>query len=297
MKKAFTMIELIITIVILSIVTYIAVGLIANTFTSSQYTTSLNRINLKVELALNEIENRLNYAIVNTVVKRKGNNIEPIDLAENNYTVLEWIGYDVDSFEADKNDTNKTHIPGWSGFCDLNNSTSSQIVTPGSNLDFTDNIINNLSSNSKGLSGSAIFFPGNYDYDNVGYINQNNNDKSGISIVKTYNYNQNSSTGYFNLENNATRITEKYKLAWSAYAVVPTNCGNDGCDLELRYNFRPWKGVDYNSNGVSKSLLINGVTVFKTYATQNRIHIKLCVKDHYSPTKTTSICKEKVIYR
>ncbi len=287
MKKAFTMIELILTIVILSIVAYIAAGLIANTFTSSQYATSLNRINLKVELALNEIENRLDYAIVNTVVKRKGNQISPIDIAPDDYEVLEWIGYDVDSFEANA-------TPGWSGFCDLNQASGSgsseTIVTPGSNLDLTDKIIYTLSGHKFHLNGSAIFFPGNYDYDSVGYSGTNNN---GVAIVNSSDLNRTIS-----INNPSKRITEKYKLAWSAYAVVPTNCGINGCDLELRYNFRPWQGVDYNSSsGVSKSLLINGVTVFKTYATQNRIHIKLCVKDHYSPTKTTSICKEKVIYR
>ena len=121
MKKAFTIIELIFTIVILSIVAYVSTGLIAKTYVASRYTTSLNKINLKIEIALTEIANRLEYAINNTVVKRKGNLYEAIALAPSDYEVLEWIGYDIDSFDANEDNTTNKYKPSWSGFCDLNN--------------------------------------------------------------------------------------------------------------------------------------------------------------------------------
>jgi len=95
------------------------------------------------------------------------------------------------------------------------------------------------------------------------------------------------------------RITEHYKLAWSAYAVLPVNCTNDGCDLVFRYNFRPWKGEDYDSSAVvnNQKLLATNVTVFKTYATQNRIHVKICIKEKFGINKNASICREKVVFK
>ena len=295
MKKAFTIIELIFTIVILSIVAYVSTGLIAKTYVASRYTTSLNKINLKIEIALTEIANRLEYAINNTVVKRKGNQYEAIALAPSDYEVLEWVGYDIDSFDANEDNNTNKYKPSWSGFCDLKqssgNGATETIITPGSNLDFAKSIVYEVSSRKiSNLANVGVFFPGNFDYDNIGYGGSSVNGVATITDVL------NNTT--IKINNPSKRITEKYKLAWSAYAIVPTNCGSNGCNLELRYNFKPWKGKDYNSNsGVKKSLLVKGVTVFKTYATQNRIHIKLCVKDHYSMKKTTSICKEKVIFK
>jgi len=291
MKKAFTIIELTITMVILSIVAYIASDLIAKTYITYNQANALNKANLKLEIALNSIANRLEYAIEDTIVKRKSatnNAISPIDLAPSDYTVLEWIGNDIDSFEA-HNIGSVT--PAVSRFCNLKKSTKTKIVTNGSNLNFANEIIQRLSNNKARLnlnSTVALFFPGNYDYTNIGY---NATTNSGVARVSSFGNN------YFNLSSPVNRITEVYKLAWSAYAALPINCTNDGCDLVLRYNFRPWQGVDYNNRNLSQSLLATNVTVFKTYATQNRIHIKMCIKEKFGINKGTSICKEKVVYK
>jgi len=288
-RKAFTIIELIITMVILSIVAYIASGLIAKTYIGYNQTNTINRANLKLEIALNEIANRLEYAVPNSIVKRKSatdNSISPISSAPLDYTVLEWVGMAKDSFNANKAD-NK---PGWSGFCNIGASSKNSIITPGSNLSLADNIINRLSNNKANLTNNttAIFFIGEYDYQDIGYKSAPTNK---IGIINSY------STNSLGLSNNLLSASEHYKLAWSAYAVVPINCGANGCDLELKYNFRPWKGEHYNDRRTPSTLLVNGVTVFKTYATQNRVHIKLCIKDKYGFNKTTSICKEKVVFR
>ncbi len=306
MRKAFTLIELIITMVILSIVAYVASGLIAKTYIGYNQTNSINRANLKVELAISEIANRLEYAISNTIIKRKDtitNKIFPINAAPTDYGILEWIGYDKDSFEA-------STPPGWSAFCDIKQSAQSFIITPGSNLNIADSTIKNLSATKASLSlpnKVAIFFPGNYSYKNIGFFGINlpfipGESTSGTTLVLNY---FNGIAPYYLtskliVNNPSKRIVEQYKLAWSAYAVVPNNCktGDNNekiCDLELRYNYRPWNNEDYTQ--AESSLLVNNVTVFKTYATQNRIHIKLCIEDKYLGGKTISICKEKVVYR
>jgi len=320
MRKAFTMIELIIVIVILGIVAYIASGLIAQTFLAYNYTKTTTRSNMKVENALTLIGNRLEYALPNTIVKRKSatdNSIAPINTAPADYEVLEWVGYDGDGFgatEYENNGTSFDYNPAWSGFCDIKNSNNQDILTPGSNLRLANTILKRLTQakyGNKGLAGSAIFFPGNYDYYDIGYSNTSGYNSDKIAVI--YNYTSRPSERHLALNSQIKRITEVYKLAWSAYAVVPTNCTTDtnnvrSCDLELRYNFRPWLNTagniieEYNILGGSHkayhSTIINNVTVFKTYATQNRVHIKLCVRENYDiGNKKASICKEKVVFR
>ncbi len=304
MKKAFTLVELILTMMILSIVAYIASGLIAKTFIAYNQTNAINRANLKVENAITFIANRLENAITNTIIKRQSNSslnfLSPINMAPSNYSVLEWIGSDVDGFRAS--------IPlAWSGFCDIKRSTATSIITPASNLDLENNVLKNISSGKVNLTNNtvALFFPGNYDYQSIGFFGNflgsflafNSN---GVGVVT--NYVNSSSPYYLNStiilnSNSSKRIVEQYKLAWSAYSVVPINCNNGLCDLEFRYNYRPWNNETSTSRGAKKSLLINNVSVFKTYATQNRIHIKLCIQDKYLGKKTISICKEKVVYK
>ena len=303
MKKAFSLIELVITLVILSIVAYISSGLIARTYIGYNQTNAIHRANLKVEIALNSIVNRLEDAIEGTIVKRQSatsNAIESIDQAPLYYNVLEWVGYDRDGFNAHNRRSGGTSYavidqPAWSGFCNIEQSTQTQIVTPGSDLNLANEIIDRLSNHSANFrirNSVAIFFPGNYDYRNIGY---NGSSNSGVALIQNYNNAQNK----LFLSKAVDRITEQYKLAWSAYAVVPKNCNSDGCDLYLRYNFRPWLNEDYNSPRVvrNEKLLATNVTVFKTYATQNRVHIKICVKEKFGANKNASICKEKVVFK
>ena len=319
-RDAFTLIELILTMVILGIVAYVSTAMIAKTYISYNRVNTLHKANLKVELALNNIANRLSYAIPGTIVKRKSTSdtsIAPIVNAPSNYVVLEWIGYDTDDFNANDIKLGTVSVPkeqpAWSGFCDIKNSTKTAIITPGSDLSFAKNIIHKLSNGQiNNLVDTALFFSGyNYNYTNVGYQAVNLSfDNSSVAIVSGID--TISTPNRFNLPNTTpiTEIREHYKLAWSAYAVVPvapkTNDGvcnpNDTnpCDLQLRFNYRPWKGQKYNVEGKlvrNRSLLVTNVTVFKTFATENRIHIKLCVKERYTLSKTTSICKEKVIFK
>ena len=301
MRKAFTLIELVITLVILSIVSYMASGLIAKTYMGYNQTNSIHKANLKVEAAITQIANRLEYAIDGTVVKRKSatdNSIDSIDQAPLDYEVLEWVGWDKDGFEA--NDIASGIKPkdrsAWSGFCNINKSTSTTIVTPGSDLLFANDILKRLSNSQVDFTNSnvALFFPGNYDYTNIGYKGTT---ISGLGLISAYN----SASNTLYLPNPINRITEHYKLAWSAYAVVPTNYNKtEGTfDLVLRYNFRPWRNIDYDDASVvgNQKMLANNVTVFKTYATQNRIHIKLCVKEKFGVNKSAAICREKVVFK
>jgi len=300
LKRAFTIIELIFTMVILGIVASIASGLIAKTYIGYNRANAINQANIQVELAITQIANRLDYAIGGTVVKRRSennNSISSIDTAPQDYEVLEWIGWDKDGFNASR-DATAARKPAWSGFCDINASSGNSIATPGSDLAFANTVISNLSNASLSNSRVAIFFPGNYDYTNVGYSGTTGS--GGVGIVTSITHHP--ETLYIHPPA-SKRITEHYKLAWSAYAVVPVdiNASGDGTfNLQLWYNFRPWNNIDYrNTTKGHKRYLAKHITVFKTYATQNRIHIKLCAKERIGldVNSTISVCKEKVVFK
>jgi len=102
-RSALTMIELIFVIIILGIVSSIGAEIIADTYESYIVQRAEYRATMKTELALNQIANRLRYAIPGTVGARttKGAPFVPITSVVNpNNRVLQWVAYDGDSFEA-----------------------------------------------------------------------------------------------------------------------------------------------------------------------------------------------------
>ena len=94
-------------------------------------------------------------------------------------------------------------------------------------------------------------------------------------------------------------------MAWSAYAIVPvapadgTAMTNTHFDLELRYNYQPWNGTQYNSNSTPSSTLLTNVTAFKFAEQGGTIRLKLCATEQIGDPDSTnvSVCKEKVVIR
>ena len=106
-------------------------------------------------------------------------------------------------------------------------------------------------------------------------------------------------------DNNPKVMTDQYKLAWSAYAIVPTEVtGTDLTDrgfnsavydLALHYNYQPWKGDDYNTTS-SNSLLVENVVSFRFTGQGDTIRFKICVAESIGDSNITS-CKEKAVIR
>ncbi len=284
LRNAFTMIELIFVIIILGIVASIGSEIIAQVYESYIVERAQYRASIKTELALNEIANRLRYAIPGTVGYKvnKGSSFGAItdNVIPTTANVLQWVGYDGDSFEAINSVTpasGTTRRPGWSGFCDINAYVpgSTSLPTPGSNLGLASTIISNLGGN---LAGARIYFPDGSDY-NI-----------SSAIGETITLSNSIPTG--------SDIYERYKLAWSSYALVcenPTNryrCG----DLYLYYNFTPTVGVALGNN---KSLLLKGVDNFRFKGSEGSIRIKICKSENIDSNATNdsaSSCKEKVVF-
>jgi len=269
LTPAFSMLELVFVIVILGIVASIGSEMIVKVYESYIVQRAEHRATLKTELAATQIANRLSSAIPGTVYRiRNDDNYESIeaDLVGtdgDNYKGLQWVGSDTDSFSAEA-------TPGWSGFCDINVSTKTSLSTPGSNLNLADEIIDNLSDDTKDIGDAVIYFPED---------NTPHHIASGTGETIT-------------LDNNASRIVEHYKLAWSSYALMvdPT----DG-HLYLYYNFTPDPAVALNDN-TPRSLLMENVSTFKFKGAGRTIRFKICKQEPISEDVNITACKEKAVF-
>jgi prepilin-type N-terminal cleavage/methylation domain-containing protein len=307
-KKAFTLLEVTLVIVILGIVASVASTIISQLYENYMIQRAMHNVSLKTELAINQIVNRLTYRIENSVIARKSDGtFIPLQAIEYGVTntdnaILEWIGYDNESFEA-------RNTPGWSGYCDVTATAAPNILTPGSNLNFTSTVIGNLSNGNPTLA--LLFSLGDRRDGNItnpdshcfGY----NGDASCIhqsGIVNNTTLSTNRASG-------TASISDQYKLAWSAYAIVPVNANalyNDvrngaivaegipqSFDLELRYNYQPWAGSQYTD--ASHSTLIRNATSFKFSEQGGTIRVKLCATERTAFGTNVSVCKEKVVIR
>lgn len=265
------MLELIFVIVILGIVASIGSEIIAHVYESYIIEKAQYRATMKTELALQEIANRLHYTIPGTVVSRPNKTgtatpITDIGSANSNDKVLQWVGYDGDSFEAISTSSNRK--PGWSGFCDIDASSSTELKTPGSYLDLADTIIRNLSGATKTLSNTKVFFP---------------HSTAAYSVSK-----KDYETFNISLPSN-THIYERYRLAWSSYALEVDGNGN----LILHYNFTPDIGSTIDGNS---SILLHHVTNFRFKGSEGSLRIKICKWERIGEDANITACKEKVIF-
>ena len=304
MKKAFSLIEVIFVLVILGIVASISSQIIVQVYENYIVQNAIYRSTTKTELATTQIVNRLTYAIKGTTIAKdtihtgivEGTNwikLKDIPKADNNFTTIEWIGYDNDSFTAGA-------TPYWSGIANYETASSSSLETPGSTLSNAATIMNNMTDGKVTLADAnhaagVIFMQKDNLYRTGEYYSPacmgliDNNTSCIFSAFR-------------NGDNNLTFpdalpkiVTERYKLAYSAYALVPEKDTKGDYNLMLYSNYQPWNNERYTTG--HKHLLINNVSVFKFTENGGVIQLKLCVKEHISTNSTISSCKEKAIIR
>ena len=276
-RTAFSMLELIFVIVILGIVSSIGAEIIAKVYDSYIVQRALYRATEKTELAINQAANRLRYAIPGTVGWRSSKDSAfNLIIVPNtgNDKVLQWVAYDGDSFEA-ISDSDTDRKPGWSGFCDIDSYIpgSTSLPAPGSNLNLATEIIGNLGGN---IDNAVIYFP-----DSTNNAYGINSGSSGESITLD------------NAISPGQIIYERYKLAWSSYA-LEVDSNND---LILHYNFAPTLGADING---SSSVLLRNVSNFRFKGSEGSLRIKICREENIGEGNTTAntvhACKEKVVF-
>ena len=299
MKRGFTLLEVIFVIVILGIVASIGSSVIVQVYESYIVQKATHNASIKTELAINQLANRLAYRINRSLVARKPASDSILTLQQittttankDDYTALEWIGYDNDGFSA-------TNPPGWSGFADLNTSNFIQIISIGSDFAQENTVLSNL-----GMPSPAIVFMANrYDANSTdGYTAQclHARDSSGCIFPVTLAGNTMTFTGGGKRAAGNMIYAEFYQLAASAYIVVPENphtiLGTNVWDLMLYAQYQPWEGERYDSS--TGKVLVKDVSVFRFKEEANSLRIKICSVEQISDTDKISLCKEKEVIR
>lgn len=188
MKKAFTLLELIVVLVILGIVGSISIEILQNTYKNYVVSRQLNSLSAKTDLVLNllavKLKDRIKNSVIvvecnatntdttdpNSCISNTNKNFISISNVDNNnndkYPVLVWLHSSVYSKRGLWNDTLHYNQPGWSGFVDLKVTDTSaggdeyNITTPESNFTNVQIIDGNLSQ-AWGVSGYDKIFDNN----------------------------------------------------------------------------------------------------------------------------------------
>ena len=304
-RRAFTLIELVMVIVILGIVSMIATDIIANMYKGYIQTKIINDLEQKTEMVVDQIAKRLQYRIKPSMIARKkGTNtflaMNSPDINTSGATMVEWIGYDNDSFLGEYNTTSGFSTPGWSGFIDVDNTatTSVQVLTAGSDLLIAEKNILALSNNKAGFTiannhPALIFKCGGdsnmsrYGWDGGSLIDHNQTlavSRTGTNILT------------FDTAEANRSICEQYYLAWTAYALVPEGTDDNDFNLTLKYNYQPWYGDTYRDTETSSQLLAEHVSTFRVMQIGETLRVKICIQDGNITGTPVGFCKEKAIY-
>ncbi len=235
-RSAFTMVELIMTIIIMGILaggTYIS---LAQLYTKSAKSKAISELSFDSTLISNQISALLSYRVPSTVIGSEMGNFESIYNLSKSYGILEWIGTDFERYKAGK----------YSGFIDFEKSDKDTKMI--------------FSPDTSDINSSALIFAGSFDEGGVVY-GDDFNDSFGwhgnIQHDKIFEINSTSTGDELGLLTQPSKIYEKYYLLKSAYAIAKyddvsgctsiTNSNITATDktLLLFYNYYPWKGETF----------------------------------------------------
>ncbi|MEA2112121.1 MAG: prepilin-type N-terminal cleavage/methylation domain-containing protein [Campylobacterota bacterium] len=286
-KKAFTLLEMIIVMVVLGIMASFGVEVLVNSYENYIFTSVNNRLQSHSESAVEQIANRLQYRIKDSVIKRDSSGFYPI-ASSNSANIIEWVGVDREGWLGNT-------LPLWSGFIDLDaredaanlyttDASNTLLISPNSNTAALSTQIQNISPTTTDLSNAALYFIGSSTHVNNSYgWGGAANDMHAISSATA-----NEFTGNFN----NVKIYEYYQLSWSAYAIVHDTAAKT---LTLHYDYQPWEGDSY-ANATS-ALLMNNVTAFNFRSVGDILKVQVCVsEDDLTAEGEYAICKEKTIF-
>ena len=307
MKRAFTLLELVVVIVVLGIIAMMSFNAIMNIYSNYFQTKTVNELETQTEIALEQISKRLEHRIKPSVIARKpSGGFLPLNDSRVNlnsgYEILEFIPYAYEIF----NDVPSGNKAGrYSGYVDLaKSSPATGLISPGSN--FSTEVVETIKDltckddasgcvDFKDKDGSvvAIFSDVYYDVQNsFGYKGILNLDIAKVG-VKSIDGDTLEISGFANKQ-----ISEQYHLAYTANAIVPEqsadpkDTANGVFDLNLYYDYRPWMGEKYKQNG-EKATLAKNVTRFVFTEKNGVIVLKLCMR---AKNSEITICKSKAVY-
>ncbi|AVX44392.1 prepilin-type N-terminal cleavage/methylation domain-containing protein [Campylobacter concisus] len=310
MKRAFTLLELVVVIVVLGIIAMMSFNAIMNIYSNYFQTKTVNELETQTEIALEQISKRLEHRIKPSVIARKTDgaflalNDSGVNL-DAKYEILEFIPYAYEIFNDVPSGSNKAGR--YSGYADLaKSSPATGLISPGSN--FSTEVVETIKDltcredtnatcvdfTKKDGGVVAIFSDVYYNVqDSFGY----KGDITKLDIakvgVKSTDGNTLEISGF-----DGKQISEQYHLAYTANAIVPEqsadpkDAANGVFDLNLYYDYRPWMGEKYKKNG-EKATLAKNVTRFVFTEKNGVIVLKLCMR---AKNSEITICKSKAVY-
>lgn len=348
-RKAFSIIEVIFVLVVLGIVASITSQIIAQVYENYIQQRAVYNVSTRTELVVNQIVNRLSYRIQGSTISKdhekflaggltavRGTHwlpLKDVPTTGETYTSIEWIGYDNDSLAAFNAE------PGWNGVANYETASKNSFDSPGSYLQHTQDIVRRLSNidgtsqvNLQNKPAAVLFdekdnyYNGNLEYDPIcmGLIPEDPG--SSTDCIFPVAMDDNNTLRFrrtadpYSTTIRDKIVTERYKLAWSAYAIAPEPrtdaggniiTGTDGrtlYDLVLYSNYQPWlkntnnRPKNYIEDG-TRHILMTNVSVFKFSETGGVIRFKICAQEDIGQRESdgmpinVSTCKEKAVIR
>jgi prepilin-type N-terminal cleavage/methylation domain-containing protein len=304
MKRAFSMVELIITIVVMGILAGGAYISMAQLYSKSARSKAISQLSIDSTRISNQITSLLKDRIPASVIgyDSESGNFESIYNITTSYEILEWISTDFDLYK----DGN------YSGFIDFDASdpTQKRLHSPGTTI--------------SDYSGEVLIFSGAFDEGDISYSGVDFNNSfgwHGNTHDKIYEINTTSSGADINLTVKPDTIYEKYSLSKQAYAIAryedinasatcisDLDLGNNINDntLFLFFGYKPWSGETFcadphtggNPNG-EVTILSNESSGFEVDFYDENLQFNLSLtRIIKKPGKdlNVTISKQKVVY-
>ena len=316
-KRAFTLIEVIFVLVILSFIVGGGLMIASKIYKRNLIASNTLKLNFQTQQTVDILGNLLYYRIPLTAIgynQATGDYKYIGDItSDDNYTIFEWFS---ESFDIERGLT-------FSGFADLYASSKPVLKA----LDFNASDINttlknkfNTTSDFKDLV--AILFAGSFDRGDESALMDYKNafgwhggGANYVFVISDYNVSGNdtnlSLTNADGSEISGKRVYEKFFLVDTAYAVAlkkdlnssDWNCSEynfddlDDNDLLLFYNYRPWKGETFCGDSGVGNVEILSKNVEGFYFKALNTHLEIFVKSVYQKGDLTiKVSKQKVVF-
>ena len=306
--KAFTLVEIIITIVILGILSAGTLISLKHLYLKVAKSKAISDLSSDSQVVADQISALLYDRVPSSTIGYKNDGtFDSIYNLGSTYSVIEWIGVASEAQKAGY----------YSGFVDLNRSdrATNTIYSPDINKTALSGVIADKFSGAI-LSDLALIFAGSFDDGSLALSNDFNssfgwhgNLHNQIETITSINDNN------ITFTSTPDEIYEKYYLVDSAYAIargadinLNANCikdlnRSDANILFLFYNYRPWQGetfcADPNGNNQDGNVTILSFDAkgFEVGLENDSIRFSITLQKHIKGSENSvTISKQKVVF-
>lgn len=292
MRRGFSMVELIMTIVIMGILaggTYIS---LSKLYIKKAKLKAISQLSQDTSRISNQIATLLANRIPSTVIgyDMSDGSFESIYALSKQYGVLEWLSVDFENYRA-KN---------YSGFIDFDacDKNSFMLYSPDTDIDAI------LTEDND----TSLLFSGSFDEGELTYGDFDNMyGWHGHSATHIFAINNTSSDTNITLTRKPDTIYESYYLSDTAFAIARAEDVNASCKtaldtkdstLLLYYNYKPWLGETFCADA-NVTILSNEASAFEVNYIDGNLQFKLTLEREIiksGKNLTVKISKEKVVF-